>query len=137
VKEMSKEPEFFITTQDNPEVRPVPFVNLYAQRDFMTSMTLLWDCNSYHINIIDKYFIINGGRRIPVTGKLDSIKVLYARRNNVELTVTGGKEVKRGISYLLGFEAVNDNNLTEGPVKHELMLHISSDGKVYTFRDKR
>jgi hypothetical protein len=131
-----KTPEFIITTTDEPEQREAQFSDLYALKDKIASIMLLWDFNSYYINIQQGYFIINGGRRIqPTVASLMLHKKLeYARRNRMDVQIAGDDEKENpeiSISYIFGMHGVS------GDEEKSILLHISSDGTTWCWRDTK
>lgn len=129
--------EFMVTTKGNNVPKTVQFEQLYGLKPDITSVTLLWNTNCYHVNVPQKVFIINGGRRIVMKGfeKAENIELLYARRNTVEIdmqkTSGNGQAPKPEQSYLLGFQGMIDGE------KREIMLHISEAGELWYWRDHR
>ena len=129
-------PEWMITTYDNPEYRKVEFSELLALKDEINSAILLWNFNSYLINISEAYFIINGGRKLQPTVffNMTDRKFLYARRHRETLPVgvdLGNENRTHEVFYLLGVEG-----MVEGE-KKELLLFISSDGTLWKWIPKR
>jgi hypothetical protein len=83
-------------------------------------MTILWDNNCYYVNINQKYFIINGGRKqLFQTSTNDKAVIFYTRRNTQEI----GKEKSPRSSYLLGADYGSG----------KIYIHISDDGKYWTW----
>jgi len=130
--------EFVVTTRGEITPKVIPFENLFVLKPNIIAMTLLWNVNSYHVNIEQRLFILNGGRRIHINGFEDAenIRILYVRRNNLKMSVNSDgngqpKEEKHEVSYLLGWE---------GEIKGEtkqLMIHISPDGCNWYWREHR
>ncbi len=129
-------PEFIIRIKGEPTPRPVEFGELFALRDKLQSLTLLWDCNSYHVNVSEgkRHFLINGGRRLkmPAYKKCTDLKVFYRKRNQQDITfgVTSKKGDYRAF-YLLGFEGTVD-----GEAKLTF-LQVSEDGTQWVWRDHK
>lgn len=117
-------PEFIIATIDQPEPRGVQFSELYNLQKSITHLTLLWDYHSYHVNLVDKVFIINGGRKLQVEQFPGPVRLVYARRNTMMMT---GGNPKPLITYLLGME--DDNN--------QLLLHVSDTGGTWAWKNHR
>lgn len=121
-------PEYIISTVDQGSPRIVPFSELYAQRRDITAMTLLWDHNSYHVNVVDRYFIINGGRKLHFEDLFPVPMILYSRRNRFE--VSDGEGAKDPmVTYLLGLQSQDE--------KKQLFLHISGDGQAWAWDNAR
>lgn len=131
--------EFIVTTRDRAVPTPIKFENIYSIRKDITSMSLLWDLNCYHVNVPRRYFIINGGRRVRIQqfAKCPDAELLYCKRHTKELefgTSDGngqGKEKKHEISYILGFHGT-----VEGK-DQEIMIHVSPNGAEWYWKDKR
>jgi len=129
-------PEWIIATYDDPNNRKVEFSELLALKDKISSALLLWDYNSYYVNLSEQYFIINGGRRLQPTifPKLDNSSFLYARRNKKTMPVgvaPGNEYLSHEITYLLGIEGTLNGE------KKELLIQISSDGSLWKWIPKR
>jgi len=123
------EPVFIVATTDDQVPRVAPFRDLYALKPTVVHMTLLWDHNSYHVHVKERYFIINGGRKIAVHDPIDDpVTVLYARRNRRCVGVNSGDVGSiPEVSYLLGIENTSK----------QLFLHITGDGKFWTWKNHR
>lgn len=131
--------EFIITTRDKGVPTPIKFEDIYSIRKEITSMSLLWDMNCYHVNVPRRFFIINGGRRVRISqfAKCSDVELLYCKRHTQTLKFGNpdedgqGKKGSHEISYILGFQGTIDE-------KHqEILLHISPDGREWYWRDKR
>lgn len=128
-------PEIIVTTENNPEPYEVQFSDIYNIKDKIKSMLLLWDTNSYYVNIDVGYFIINGGRRVqPVILQMMTDKTIeYAKRNRMDVTLDGD-DLEQGeiqSSYLLGVTGkYNGENKT-------ILVHVSPDGSLWGWKDKR
>ncbi len=101
------DPEWVISVYGEPKPRSVSFKELFELKDKISSMTLLWNTHSFYVNVEEGYFIINGGRRLkPLPFEsLEDKKILYARRNSMNVTVSGNDDLKQGdiiVTYLLG-----------------------------------
>ena len=129
-----QEPEWIITTYDSSKKQHVEvFKNLFAQREEIDSMMLLFDYNSYYISVDGRFFIINGGRRIQPRELqiLENPIILYARRHTKTISVSGNSEPTDTLTYLLGVEGIVDGE------KKELFLQISQDGRFWAWRNVR
>lgn len=124
-------PEYLITTKETPEkVQRVDFSELYELKERIAKMIMLWDNNSYIVDAVSKSFIINGGRKLLLGDHFPgAVQVLYARRNKKEISFAGEQVGQTSISYLLGFESLED--------KKQMLLHISPDGMFYKFVEHR
>lgn len=133
------DPEYIITTSEKPESHLVDFGEVFKQRDHIRTITLLWNTNSYLVNVEKRFFLINGGRRMQVNDLVQSSKVLpfLIRRGQNKLTVNmsdpndKGKIHGQSRTHLLGLEAE-----VRG-VRKEIMIHISASGKEWVWKDKR
>ena len=131
-----RELEWLACTVDRPAPHVVPFKELFAMKDSIIALQLLWNFNSYYVDAKRRRFVVNGGRSIFISNWKDvqDVKVLYARRNTkvVQLNkVAGDGEGKREVSYILGLQGTLDGE------RKEVMLHISPNGADYYWRDKR
>jgi len=132
----AKAPDFIITTDDNAEAREIQFSDIFNLKNKITSIMLLWDYNSYYVNIEQGYFIINGGKRIQPTVATMMLhkKLEYARRNRMDIQMDGDDTLEESdirMSYLFGIEGIVDNE------HKSILLHISEDGFLWGWRDKR
>jgi len=131
--------EWIITTSDDEGPRKVQFRELYALKDKIEQMTILWDVNSYHVNIPERYFIINGGRKLFFKDEFDEAVLFYAKRNRktigmnkapVARTVEG-KVLSHSVTYLLGLDGTQDGK------EKILLLQTSPDGKFWRWQDHK
>ena len=128
---MQIDPTWIITTYDDETQRAVEFSQLFALRSKIRTALLLWDTNSYYVNVKDRFFMINGGRKIPINDNFsDTISFLYARRNkqSVALFTSKGSITKPEVSYILGVEGIENQ---------ELFIHITKNGTLWEWGDKR
>ena len=115
---MSNGCEILATVHGDATPKTLQFSELYDLRDSLQSIMLLWNNNSYYVDALSKTFIVNGGRRIRFA-ELGTCKILYRRRNRVDVSVDGG-EVGRSVSYLIGLrETVSDR---------KVFVKVSEDG---------
>lgn len=127
------DPEWIIETEDNRSPHSVQLPEIFAQKDLVRSVVLLWDTNSYYVNVEEGYFIINGGRRLQPTGvaMMEDRRICYARRNSRSFAVGQPDQAQDSVSYLVGVEG-----RIEGE-ERQLLLQISSDGRLWVWKDKR
>ncbi len=126
-------PEWIISTKTQPAPYVVEFKELFALRKDILSMTLLWTFNSYHVDVRRRQFLINGGRRISISMQPDT-ELLYAKRNRKTVLLNEIKKNGAGvheITYLLGLQDVIDGR------QREIMIHVSSDGANWYWRNRR
>ena len=129
-------PEFIVTTYERPEAHEIQFNELFKLKINITSIMLLWDFNSYYVNVDEGYFIINGGRRVQPTviGKLSDRELEYARRSRVDLELGSDDLVDAPdaqVSYLFGITGTYEHE------KKSVLLHIAEDGSVWGWKDHR
>jgi hypothetical protein len=127
-------PEWIISTHEKPAPHAVSFEKIFPQREQINSITLLWDTNSYHVDVVRKQFIINGGRRIHINGaeKAERLIPFAIRRHTQKISLNGdGKQDDETISYIIGWESIKEDQ------KKEIMIHISPDGREWYWRDHR
>jgi hypothetical protein len=127
--------EWIITKQEGDKVKAetVAFKDIFPQADKIISVMMLWNTNSYYVNAKDKYFIINGGRRIQPTGLLQftDSKVVAIKRHRVDMPLNGEDSSRESTSFLLGINGILNEE------KRELYLHISPDGSLWTWKANR
>jgi len=126
-------PEFIIRIKEEPTPRPVEFGELFALKDRLQSLTLLWNCNSYLVNRDRRCFYINGGRKIemPEFRGCTDLAVYYRRRHQKDISFGGGDNNAHRVSYLLGFEGS-----IHGKIKL-VTLQISEDGTQWVWKDNK
>lgn len=124
-------PEILVTTSDNTAPHCVLFEELYPLKDQLQSITLLWNANCYLVNAVRNYVIINGGRRLQLSAlqKCRDRKVIYRKRNMMQVSVVGKEPLTREITYIIGVSGVVANK------PKLILLQISSDGTTWTWRD--
>lgn len=127
------DPEWIITRVDDPKPQRVEFPDLFSQKDQITSIAVLWDTNSYYVNIEEGYFIINGGRRLQPTGvaMMEDRRIEYARRNSRSFAVGQQDKSVNSSSYLVGIEGRIENE------ERQLLIHVSSDGRSWGWKSHR
>ena len=126
------DPEFIITRSFEPKGPiPVEFESIFKSRDSVTSLMLLWDIASYHVDVLQRQFIICGGRRLISNDALSfngKVWIFCAKRHQREVNAENVEDVKKErLFYLLGI--TNDTDY--------LYLQISEDGKQWMWRNKR
>lgn len=95
--------EIMVTLKDDLISRVVQFSELYAMRERIGSLMLLWNTNSYYVDSVSKTFIINGGRRTKFN-EMEDCKILYRRRTKAEMAMNS-EERNRIITWLIGIES--------------------------------
>lgn len=125
--------EFIVKLKNEDTPKTLPFKELFQNRSNMESMQLLWDCSSYYVNVEERYFIINGGRRVQPDNlvMMESPMVLYTRRNKQEVGMDGVEVGDRVITYLLGAEGIVDG------IHKEILLEIEETGILWRWRKHR
>ena len=129
--------EFLVTTKSDKIPKVMQFEVIAGYKPEIETMTLLWNANSYHVNLPQRLFIINGGRRIHIQGweDVESVNILYYKRHNREVSVNGDngspREGPNVVSYLRGWEG----GVAEDA--KQIMLHIGPNGKEWYWRDHR
>ena len=129
------EPTFLVSTEYPLKYKICSFSQLYNIRFDIKSLILLWDFNSYLINIHDKYFIINGGRKIQpnVFNEMKDFHLIYARRNRINIVLDSDKPTEKPQKfYLFGIEGKFLDNMA-----NSILLQISEDGTQWIWRDKK
>lgn len=129
---MKQSPEWFITDSMGEKPRIVDFPDIFAIKSDVKSLMILWPLSSYYVNVKEKYFIIQGGKRIQPTGidEMKDVKLLYARRNRQDMTLDGQNKVLH-VSYLMGVEGQLDGKT------RVLYLEVSEDGRLWRWKFER
>jgi len=124
--------EIIVRVKDETSPRPIKFEELYAIKDSMVSLTLLWDTNCYSVNIDRRYFCINGGRKIAIKTfrKCTDLSICYRKRNSIDLSfgAVPDKRSEPQVTYLIGFEGTVDGELCRE------LIHISPDGATWIWK---
>lgn len=118
---MKEKPLEIIVSVKGSTPQKVPFENLFDLKDEITSIVLLWDTNSYFLNIENGTFIINGGRRLMIPD-MEGAKLLYRKRNGVTYALTGMGKKAHKVNWIIGLE--------KSP-ERRVFLNISGDGKTF------
>lgn len=122
--------EIIVTTFSEPtKQQVVDFSRLFEMREDIASMMYLWNTNCYYVNVQDRTFMINGGRKIQFSD-LRKCRVLYRRRNSVSYSLNpqGNGKPERRTSWILGVE--------EKGTKRMVMLIIGEDGSTWQWANK-
>lgn len=114
--------------------KKVLFKDIFPNRDNIESIMMLWDTNSYYINVKNKYFLINGGRRVQPIAllEMEDLKPLAVHRHRKELStntmdVTGNESSL----FLVGVTGIIKDEV------RDLFLYISQDGSMWSWGTKR
>jgi len=131
----AKEPVWIGTKYDGT-IAEIPFKELLHTCDKLKQLALIWDCNSYLINIEDRYFVVNGGRRLAIRDDLRDIKLIYRRRKRAVLKMneigrTPDQDRKPETFYLLGISGKNGSDIPQ-----HILLQISECGQFFIWQDK-
>lgn len=129
---MKESPEWFITDSLEGKPKQVNFPDIFSIKSDVKSLMILWPLSSYYVNIEEKYFIIQGGKRIQPSGitEMKDVRLLYARRNRQDMTLDGQSKVLH-VSYLIGIEGE-----LEGETR-VLFLEVSDDGRFWRWKFER
>lgn len=121
--------EIIITTQeDSNQPRVVEFLDLYDLRNDITTMMYLWNANSYFVDVVNRTFIINGGRKLKF-GDMGPCRILYRRRNQQRYATNDlSKASEKVVLWLLGLEEIG--------TKRRLLLIVSEDGVAWRWANK-
>lgn len=121
--------EIIITTRENSsKPRVVRFSDLFSLRDDIRSMMYLWNTNNYYVDVIDRIFIINGGRKLGFTD-FGPCRVLYRRRNQRTFALNNvNSEPEKTTLWLMGLEEIG--------TERKLFLIISEDGHNWSWENK-
>ena len=135
---MQKSSPAWIARIGSGEAQVLQFEQLYELREKITELTIAWPCNTYKVNVSEKYFILNGGMKIRMKGMedIEDAIILYTRRVRKTLHINCDGQLLEGgeneeISYLLGIQG------NAFGTKREYLVHVSQDGMIWVWRDKR
>ncbi len=118
---------------EDETLKKVQFNYIFPNKEHIDSITMLFDTNSYIINVRQRFFIINGGRRIqpkPVM-LMDEVWPLAVKRRRKTVTLNGEESGDESLSYLLGIEGILNGE------KREVLIQISQDGSLWAWKSKR
>lgn len=126
-------PEWIVWIGDDPKPVSLQFEELFPVKDQIKKVVLLWDTNSYVIDVVNKSFIINGGRLFQPVGLQDMENAVleYAARHTRQLSMTADSESSESISYLAGVKGTIENE------ERQLLIHVSSDGRSWSWKDHK
>jgi hypothetical protein len=108
-----------VTEPDKP--RSVKFTDLKSLQDRICGMLFLWNCNSYYVDCVKKIFIINGGRKLKMGGFQGDCRVMYRRRNQMDMSFASEKPSEKRVIWIIGLDEIGASN--------RMFLKISEDGK--------
>ena len=129
-EEMNDPHEIIITIRkDSKSTRVVQFSDLYALRTEIEKMIYLWNTNCYYVDVVNRTFIINGGRKMQIE-KMGECKILYRRRTQFEKGIDSddSEPKNKKINWILGIEEIE--------TKKVVFVQISEDGKNWSWEDK-
>jgi len=124
-------PEWIVKYLDKDIPDSVEFESIFPSRDRIEHLTLLWDTNSYHLNVAERFFIVNGGRRLrpQILEEWGVCRLLAVRRWTRELSMTGDQVRADSARYLLGFVGSDESE--------QLFVHVAEDGASWAWEKKR
>ncbi|MBW1995094.1 MAG: hypothetical protein JRI77_11700, partial [Deltaproteobacteria bacterium] len=123
--------------KDEPKPHAVGFGEIYRLKPRITSLTVLWDTNSYHVDVSRRHFVINGGRRISmqeIFKDAENVEPIAVRRHTKYLTINNDQNAKHeeeAVTFLVGLEG-----MVKGE-KREILVHISPGGTMWMWKNKR
>lgn len=131
---------FLVSTKKDNKQIVIDFKDIFNIKSDLRTMTLLWNTNSYHVNLVGRFFIVNGGRKINIGGfdTVKCIEIIYAKRHSMAVSFNTsdkngkGNIQKETITYLLGMQGKDIKG-----TKREIMLHVSTNGDEHEWLDKR
>jgi len=123
---MSNPMEIMVTLKDDLTSRLVQFSELYAMRERIGSLMLLWNTNSYYVDSVSRTFIINGGRRTKFN-EMEDCRILYRRRTKAEVAMNS-EERNRIVTWLIGIESRSTGSV--------VFIEIGDDGVEWKWNTK-
>lgn len=131
------DPDFIVSTSVPFDFRKISFSEFFKIKDHVKAVSILWEYNSYFINVHEGIFIINGGKKVrPIyLDKMTDLKLEYARRNRMDVVLDTTEKIKTReiqIVYLFGIKG----KYYDGTEKM-ILLQISQDGSCWAWKDSR
>lgn len=117
--------EIIATFKDDSSSRIVEFSELHGLIDNISSVMFLWNTNCYYVDSVSKTFIVNGGRRTRFN-EMGNCKILYRRRNQLRLSMSGVPGETRSV-WILGLVS---------EYGEMVLLSISEDGSEWGWATK-
>ena len=117
-------PAFLVKTAINGVYAEHTFSELYNMRDQIITLTVMWDYNSYLIDLYERHIVINGGRalRMDLLTQMEDPKLYYRKRHMTNIGISDGKTKQDRLSYVVGAEGI-----VAGKLRQIYML-IKGDG---------
>lgn len=120
-------PSWAIRTTGSPLFKTVVFKDILALKNQINAVSLVFDTNSYYVDVEDQHFVINGGRKLKIeTQIVSSPKLFYCVERRKDIGI-GNNVLSQSFTYLLGYEG-----------KDKMMfMRIAPDGKTFRFETTR
>ena len=125
-------PEIVVATKGHRVLQKTSFEEASQNKREIIVASLVWNTNSYFVDIDEQVFVINGGKKIRFEEWLvnDPILVLI-RRHHLRLGMGDGEHPLKEVSYLLGYVGI------AAGAERTMLMHISPDGSEFVFKTRR
>lgn len=125
-------PPSLVISKGTAAMHPASFEEASQKRLDIERACLIWNTNSYFIDVHAQEFVVNGGRKIRFDEEQVTDPVLLLVRRHIRKVSMGGTaHLEERVSYLIGYEGMR------GGAKHEVFAHVSPDGSEFRFENKR
>lgn len=112
--------EILVQVQGESAPRSVKFEDLFAIKEVVLSIVLMWTYNSYYVGVDKSTFLINGGRKLKFD-RIKNPKLVYRKRTSQTISTTGAAEgERRSMSWIVGIQEGDDGEM--------ILLNITETG---------
>lgn len=115
--------EIIVKLSDEIKPRSIRFEDMYNVADKVESLMLLWDANSYYVDVKSSHFLINGGRRLEFP-RITDPRLVYRKRTSQTVSISGAAEGSRkSVSWIVG--------IRDGDEGEMILLIITDTGAAW------
>lgn len=127
----AKEPDYVMASKGHCQMEKSSFEEMSKRRSEITTAALVWDTNSYFVDVDAQVFVVNGGKKIRFDEwPIQNPVVALVRRNQSDF-MDGKKTRTSSIGYFLGIEG------TWKGQPRMVLMEISPDGSSFRFKTSR
>lgn len=124
-------PEFVIASKAKRTLEKVTFEYISQHRPEVVTAALVWNTNSYLVDVEEQVFVVNGGKKIRFDEwPIDNRRLLLIQSNRQDVK-EGELQVVKVVSYMLGIEGTHEGQ------PRMIFVHISPDGSQFEFKTAR
>ena len=127
----AQEPEIVAASKAKRQLEKTTFEYISQHRAEVTIAALVWNTNSYFIDVEEQVFVINGGKKIRFDEwQIDDSQILLIRRNKQDLK-DGEPQKVVPLGYMLGLQGTHEGQ------PRMVFVHVSPDGSQFDFKTAR